>query len=391
MTVENPVDPGQPPLDERVQQLAAAVPHGIVLLQDATVVWANDRMETMAGRRSPLRGMKISDLLEDSGDGLPESDTQHDLMCALPRDTGNVRTVICRCAWPEHDAQPAAWSIEDVSHVQQLERELMRMGQDLSEANRELAELRGELRGARSEREELLAVVSHELRTPLTIITGFNRLLGSEETGVLTDEQKHFVDEIGKGCHRIDRFISNLLQASRIKKGDVVLELGAASVTPVIEGVVAMFRPMLDENSLKLELDIDRAGSGARFDRARVEQILNNLVGNAIRYASVEGTIEICVRAIDVAERRFVEISIADDGPGISKNDRERIFRPYVQVGEESRAGGLGLGLAICKQLVEAHGGMLGVEDRPGGGSRFFFTLPAVPTATSGRDALQGE
>ncbi len=76
--------------------------------------------------------------------------------------------------------------------------------------------------------------------------------------------------------------------------------------------------------------------------------------------------------------REFVELSVSDEGPGVAPEDRQRIFEPYVQAGDESHAGGLGLGLAICKRLVEAHGGTIGVRERPGGGSCFAFTLPGA-------------
>ena len=113
--------------------------------------------------------------------------------------------------------------------------------------------------------------------------------------------------------------------------------------------------------------------------------MLTNLVGNALRYAGTGGTIEISTRpGADPGSpgvRRSIEVVVSDDGPGVDFEDRERIFRPYVQAGEESRAGGLGLGLAICKRLVEAHGGAITLGDRPGGGARFAFTLPVAEDA----------
>ena len=91
--------------------------------------------------------------------------------------------------------------------------------------------------------------------------------------------------------------------------------------------------------------------------------------------------------AAAAAGRHFVEVVVSDDGPGIAAQDRERIFEPYVRAGDGSRAGGLGLGLAICKRIVEAHGGTILLTDAPGGGSRFSFTLPAAAPATDGESA----
>jgi signal transduction histidine kinase len=165
-----------------------------------------------------------------------------------------------------------------------------------------------------------------------------------------------------------------------------------ASLVGAIDGVIELLRPLLEERDLRWLVDIAPDARRARFDPLRVEQILTNLVGNAIKYASRGGTIEIETRLRPSgapSERRVVEVSVSDDGPGVPAADRERIFEPYVRVGDETRSGGLGLGLAICRRLVEAHGGTIAISDRPGGGARFAFTLPAdaeppPPGAVSG-------
>jgi signal transduction histidine kinase len=121
----------------------------------------------------------------------------------------------------------------------------------------------------------------------------------------------------------------------------------------------------------------------ARFDPPRIEQVLTNLIGNALRYAPRDSTIEIASCRATEAGRDFVEISITDAGPGVPERERRRIFEPYVQI-EAQRAGGLGLGLAICKRIIEAHGGVIHVEARAEGGSRFVFRLPAATLRLAG-------
>lgn len=368
-----------PKLDPRVERLAAALSEGVMLVRDGCVVWANERLGEMAGRGAALAGLKLADLLADRGDGLPRRDHPRTVECALRRPDVE-RTVLCRCAWPECEGEPGAWVVEDVTHVRTLERELLRSGQELALMNRESAGLRERLRSERSEREELLSVVSHELRTPVTVISGYNRLLLGEEVGPLTDEQRRFLEESGKSCRRLDAFIGNLLEASRAAKGDEILELGSGSMATVVENVASMFRPLLAEHGLTLTVNVE-GECRARFDPLRIEQVLTNLVGNAVRYAGANGRIEIAAGPRREGERDLVEVSVSDDGPGVAPEDRERIFRPYVQAGEESRAGGLGLGLAICKRLVEAHGGRITLSEPEGGGSRFAFTLLTAPPA----------
>jgi len=380
------LEPVEAPPDACLQQLAQAIPVGVLLCRDGRVLWANEPMAVMAGRRVALCGLPLAELFADTGSGAPGHSDAPALECAVARPGGERRAVLCRCARAEAGGQPGIWVVEDVQRTRRLEGELLQLGQELGKLNRELATLRERLRSERAEREELLAVVSHELRTPLTIISGYSRLLLAEEAGPINEEQRRFLEESRKGCQRLDRFIANLLAASRASKGEEVLEICMGPLAPVIDGVVEMFRPMLDEHEIALELELDRNDCRARFDRTRVEQVLTNLVGNAIRYTPRGGSIAVSVQRVagDAAERRFLEIAVSDAGPGIAAADRERIFRPYVQIGDEHRAGGLGLGLAICKRLVKAHGGAIGVSERPGGGSRFFFTLPCDEAVGAG-------
>jgi signal transduction histidine kinase len=265
--------------------------------------------------------------------------------------------------------------------LRRAEEELLATSRALHRANREVAALRERLRRESADREQLLTVVSHELRTPVTVILGYNRLLLSERVGALNEEQRRFLHESTKSCQRLSAFIGNLLEAARDVSGDGALEVCEISLRATIEGVATYLKPLLEEHRLAIEIALDERDPRARFDPLRVEQVLTNLIGNAIKYAKPGGTIELSTRAMAIGDRAFVELGVADDGPGVPLADRERIFEPYVRAGEASRAGGLGLGLAICKRIVEAHGGTIRAEERSGGGSRFVFTLPAADPA----------
>jgi signal transduction histidine kinase len=223
----------------------------------------------------------------------------------------------------------------------------------------------------------------------VTVIGGYSRLLLSGDAGPLTDEQRRFLLESAKSCQRLNEFIGKLIEASREKKGGEVLELGCQPLLPVIEGVIELLRPVAAERDCRLLVRVDAAAERARFDRLRVEQILTNLVSNAVQHGGPKATIEIATRglAAGAGGRRFVEVSVTDDGPGVAPEQRERIFQPWVQANGADGRGGLGLGLAICRRLVEAHGGVISVCERPGGGCRFSFTLPAAESArpTGGR------
>jgi signal transduction histidine kinase len=221
----------------------------------------------------------------------------------------------------------------------------------------------------------------------VTIISGYNRLLLAEKIGPLNDEQRGFLVEGSKACRRLDLFIGNLMEASRQSADGEVLEITHAEVAPVIDDVVGLLRPLFEDAKLEVRVDIASDVDRARFDRTRLEQILINLLGNAIKFSPPGAAIEISVCATPRTReggvaRPCVEFRISDRGPGVAPANRQRIFEPYVQIGEESGGGGLGLGLAICKRLVEAHGGEISAEGRSEGGICFVFTIPIADAHT---------
>jgi signal transduction histidine kinase len=132
----------------------------------------------------------------------------------------------------------------------------------------------------------------------------------------------------------------------------------------------------MQEKNLLVEIQVDPAADRAFFDSVRFGQVLVNLLNNAIRFSPVGGKILVGSRKAGGDNPEFVEIYVADSGPGVATSQRERIFKPYVRLAGKSQGSGLGLGLAICQRVVDAHGGSITVQDEPAGGSRFTFTLP---------------
>ena len=253
-----------------------------------------------------------------------------------------------------------------------VERELLHASREVHRLSREVEGLRQQLALAKDDREELLAVVSHELRTPLTVIGGYVRLLLAGEAGPIGDEQRKFLEETQKSCDKIDTFVSRTLDSARTPGDVAVLEVRTGSLSPLVAEVANMLRGPLADRRLCLELDVD-PDHHARFDPDGVERVLINLVGNAIRFANE--TVRVATRSFRDGGRPLVEVCVSDDGPGIPANERERIFTPYVRHDDASHDG-VGLGLALCRRLVEAHGGEIHVECGEAGGSSFRFTLP---------------
>jgi signal transduction histidine kinase len=362
------------------QRVAALVSDGLLQVCGGRVAGANDRFAEMAGRRSleDVLGTPLRDLFDDLGSGLPAAGQV--VECLLRRPDGAGRRVVCRGAGGAGGA--ALFAVEDVTLLRTLETELLQTSQALQRANAEAASLKERLRSDHGERDELLGVVSHELRTPVTVIAGYDRLLLSGQVGPLSDEQRRFLEESARACERLHSLIESLVELGR-GRGDEVLELHTGALGPVVDDVTRLMKPLLEERGLTVEVAIDPEAPTARFDRLRLERVLTNLIGNAVRFAPAGSAIGVATRARpDVPvpggpPRDFVEVSVADAGPGVPAAQRQKIFQPYVRGAEAGRQEGLGLGLAICRRLVEAHGGAIWVEPRPAGGCRFAFTLPA--------------
>ncbi|HEU0302866.1 MAG TPA: PAS domain S-box protein, partial [Longimicrobium sp.] len=225
------------------------------------------------------------------------------------------------------------------------------------------------LRHAVQTRDQVLAYVAHDLRSPLGGIGLLAEMLirvpGTEE------ERRRSLDAILQAARQIDRLIQDLLDASRLQAGRLRLHPAAEAVGPVVRESVLVLGPAAAQAGVELRLDVPERVPSVLADRDRLLQVLSNLLGNAIKFTPPGGTITLGVRPAEGA----MVFSVADTGRGIEAADLPRLFDRFWQA-ERTREGGAGLGLAIAKGLVEAHGGRIWAGSRPGRGSTFWFTLP---------------
>ena len=254
--------------------------------------------------------------------------------------------------------------------------------------------LEEDLRAARAEAEaaaavkaEFLANMSHELRTPLTSILGFSDLL--HEQADLSVNARRYVDRMHEGCRALLCTVNDILDFSKLEAGQVTIHPAPMSPSAVARGALDLFTPQAAAKDLSLSLFENDGGVGVSLDADRIRQVLLNLVGNAVKFTE-RGGVTLTVGYDKAAER--LRFEVADTGPGVAADKTAQLFQRFSQIdGGLSRAGGAGLGLAICKGLVEAMGGAIGVESAPGAGSRFWFEVPApraeLPSAGASRVA----
>ncbi|MGH2773079.1 MAG: sensor histidine kinase [Actinomycetota bacterium] len=224
----------------------------------------------------------------------------------------------------------------------------------------------------------LLEIVSHELRSPLTSIKGFASTLVDKWERFDDATKRSLLDTINKDADRITRLVGELLDLSRLEAGRLILNKKPVKPAAVAQRVVEHIADRAPEHELKVE--IDESIPDVLADPDKVEQVLTNLVENAVKYTA-GGTVTIASRRATRGESNgLVEISVTDQGEGIPAPDRDQIFAKFFrrQEGLAKSKPGSGLGLYICRGLVEAQGGSIWVDDAQGGGAAFAFTLPAA-------------
>ncbi len=371
-----------------LQALAAYIDQGLAISRDGRICWASSGFARGIGPfedPSEIVGRTLDSLIQEAGEELPIEREAAERIRRVRNATSCREIELAELALDSartgDGAREELWVLREAMPIGELETEQHSLSQALVAAKRELAEVRESFRRELSERDQLLGVVAHELRTPVTVIRGYNNLLLSDQVGSLNDQQRSFVEQSNRSCQRLNLFIGDLAKAGSDARGSLSLTVETGSVEPLIAGVVAFLRPLLKERELVVDVELDRTALWAKLDPSRIEQVLTNLLSNAIRYSKPQSRIRVCSRPLEAEGRHFVELSVVDSGPGVAYEDRSRIFEPYVQAGDGARSGGLGLGLAICKRIVAAHGGDISVCDEPEWGSRFTFTLEAAVPA----------
>jgi PAS domain S-box-containing protein len=228
-------------------------------------------------------------------------------------------------------------------------------------------------------RSDFVSTVSHELRTPLALIKGYAATLLRPDIVLEGDTQHRFIQQIDEATNRLTRLIDNLLNASRIEAGRLEVTPVSLDVGRLLAKVVNDMRAAAADHRLVSQVMVEHPTALA--DPDKVEQVLINLLHNAIKFSPPDSTITLCIEEgprDEATGRGFWLVSVQDQGRGVLPEHRERIFERFYQVetGVARSVSGTGLGLYICKNLVEAHGGRIWVEAAPGGGSIFRFTLP---------------
>jgi signal transduction histidine kinase/CheY-like chemotaxis protein len=270
----------------------------------------------------------------------------------------------------------AALALENAALI----RELKGNNDALVIANRKLKELD-------TLKSQFLSVATHELRTPLTVILGYNSMLAESLQDQLSEEERETLSESVAACKRLIRLVNSMLDMAQIEAGKMRMDFAPADLRSLVQSVAALFQQEARSRHIVLEALLPSRLPKITLDPERVQQVLINLVANALKFTPPGGNVRIQVHP---ASREHVAISVSDTGAGIARADQERIFDEFAQVRKhaaERQKTGYGLGLAIARRIVEGHHGTISLKSDLGRGSTFTFTLP-IRQAAAWRKAV---
>ncbi len=262
---------------------------------------------------------------------------------------------------------------------------------------RELLLAYSRLQDLNEQKNKFLASATHELRTPVTVIKGYHRILLDGRLGELAPEQKEVLQESEQSCARLIKIINSLLELSRIESGTFELFYQEYDPATNIKQIVNQLKEPFQRKKISVTIDIPQDLPRCRCDREKVNQVITHLLENTIKYTQPGGkvhvAISLCVwdrKALPSSDEADIApvnqppnsiiIEVSDNGIGISPEHQQEIFEQFAQVpSNQMNRSGLGLGLTISKQVIEAHGGRIWVESALNSGSRFSFVLPLEP------------
>jgi signal transduction histidine kinase len=245
----------------------------------------------------------------------------------------------------------------------------------------ENARLYGQVKRANESKGEFVSLVSHELRAPMTVIKGYTELMQLALRDELDPEDQKLLDIVMSNVEHMQTLIDDLLHLARLESGELDLEPGPVCIRTALGNVMASLRRSIDDKELSVSWVVPSDLAPVYADPVRLNQILTNLISNAVKYTPHDGQVEVtvdrCNEEAEIGAGKFARVTVRDSGIGIATKDQEQLFRRFFRANHPTvrSQSGTGLGLSIAKTLVEVHGGKIGFESELGKGSTFWFTL----------------
>jgi len=257
---------------------------------------------------------------------------------------------------------------------EKLYEELSHLNNELATTQRELTKTNQKLEELNALKNQFLGIASHDLRNPLAVLLSYSEFLIEEASPKLNEEERKFLEVIHSSSQYMLGLVNDLLDVSKIESGTLELNKSPVDLLQLLQDTVKLNRIIAAPKGIAIIFEHEAALPVVSLDQEKMIQVLNNLIGNAVKFSPRGSTIEVRVLLQD---KDKVAVSVRDHGPGISEADQERIFKPFMTAKNRGTAGEktTGLGLAIAKKIVEGHGGVISLHSTMGEGSTFTVVL----------------
>jgi signal transduction histidine kinase len=271
----------------------------------------------------------------------------------------------------------------DVEELEAMRKEILALNQELNNATRELHKKNAALKRLNAEKNRFLGMAAHDLRKPIGLLMTYSGFLVEEAIDVLNPEHQGFLETIHASCGNMARLVDDLLDVSAIEAGVFPLRLEQVNLETLLAASLQLNRVQASQKDVQLDVDC-RGLFDVTLDAAKIEQVISNLVANAIEHSVSGGLVIIRLMCDDRSIRFFVQ----DQGSGIPLQEVDQLFKPFQQASTVKTAGerSTGLGLLISRKIIDAHSGQLWVETQPGQGSTFYFEIPVHEENQRDRD-----
>ena len=262
----------------------------------------------------------------------------------------------------------------DIQEQQHLSGELLGLNSELNNLTRQLHQANAELVELNQLKNQFLGMAAHDLRTPAGLIINYSEFVLDEADDKLSAEHREFLEICRASAEDMNHLIENFLDVSVIESGQLRLQLAPARVPEILAGVGPIARLLAGRKKISLLLESPDDALPMCVDAGKLQQVLVNLISNAVQHSQPGQRVRVSARR----EAQQVVFAVRDEGPGLSPEDQARLFTAFGRAGTKKTAGerSTGLGLAIARKVIEAHGGRIWIESTPGHGATFLFALP---------------
>ncbi len=345
----------------------------LVVKADGDIIDANEYAKSITGRR--LNETKFQDLVVDfSGTCdvtalIHQSDKEH--LINIQTHTGLPQSFYFHFA-PLAD-KFLAFGRLDAEEIQSMQKEILSLNRDLNSLTRQLHKKNAALKQLNEEKNRFLGMAAHDLRKPIGLMMTYAEFLLDEAAAELNGEHFGFLNTIYDSCGFMKRLVDDFLDVSAIEAGRFDLDRQAANIADVLGRSLALNRLQAEKKGVDLQVRASEEIPAFSMDAPKIEQVITNLVSNAIEHTASGTKVEIAL----YQESGKIVFSVADQGPGIPPEEMDKLFKPFSKTSVRKIAGpkSTGLGMVISRKIIEAHGGQIWVESGLGKGTTVYFDL----------------